>query len=192
MSSPPQASSAPDARPARRPGWFRRHKFATFVVALLAAMLALRLAWGWYCAKELAAAWDEVRRRGEPTTPEDLAVEPLPDRENAWLVYAQAAAAIKPGIDSPRNSALEYSTYPPFGPKWHALAAASEQGNAAAFPIARRARGLPRSWFPGGLPHADAQIPQLNDARRLAGTLSDGALYIAAKPSRVARRLGLR
>lgn len=174
----PSASDAPPARPPHRPGWCRRHKFATFIVALLAAMLALRLTWGWYCAKELAAAWDEVRLRGDPTTRADLSIKAIPDRENAWIVYAQAAAAIKRGVESPRESTLEYSQYPPFGPKWHALAERSEKGNAAVFPIVRRARKLDRSQIPRDKPNQRIEYSAgWNQTRKLANTVADGAQY---------------
>jgi hypothetical protein len=155
--------------------WARRHKFATAVLSLITFALLLRLAWGWYAARQLAAAMEELRRRGQPTTPGDTRVESIPDGENAWLAYAAAVRKLKPGVDSPRNSALEYPAYPPFGAPWERLAKASETANGAAFAAARAARRLPRSQFPP-VPQPGNR-PQWNQARTLANNLEDGALY---------------
>jgi hypothetical protein len=168
----------PSPAPRRRRPWVRRHTFASFFLALLCFVLLLRLWWGWYTARQVAAEWDKVRALGHPTTPEEVMGPLLPERENAWPVYAQAIAALKPRVDSPRASVLEYPGYPPYGAEWEKLAAASERLNAAAMSTARRARPLARAQFPpqrrtGGLPSATS----LGEPRRLANMIADGAEY---------------
>lgn len=157
---------APSAPSRKLRAWPRRHKFATFILSLLVLTLVVRLTWGWYCGRQLAAALSELRDRGEPTSASEIVVEPLHASENAWNVYAQAIAALKPGVDSPRNSGLEYPTYPPYGAEWEELAAASEQAHSVVFGSLRRARGLERSLTP----------PNTNSLT-LARTLADGAQY---------------
>src|SRR5687767_7888743 len=108
----PAAPATPDVpatpSPCRRRSWARRHKFATSVLALLTLTVLLRLAWGWYCARELADEWEKIRAQGHPTTLAEITPTPLPDVENAWLVYAEAIAALDPTSESPSNSAIEY------------------------------------------------------------------------------------
>lgn len=165
---PAVGDAAPPAQRPSRGSWPRRHKLASFLIGLVTVALVLRLVWGWYTGRQLAAALDEIRSRGEPTAAHDIMFEPLHPSENAWGSYAMAIAALKGGADSPRQSSLEYPPYPPHGAKWEELAATSEKAHGAVFSNARRARGLER-----------AQIPLLdwNSTRRLANTLGDGAQY---------------
>jgi hypothetical protein len=138
----------------------------------------VRLAWGWHARRQLAAALDDLRRRGQPVANNDAMEETVPGSENAWPLYARAINAINPGTDSPRNSALDYPAYPPYGPQWLALAAASEKANAGAFSAARAARQLPRSQFPRPRDYDPMYgSPEWNQARHLANTLADGAHY---------------
>ncbi len=174
-------SPAAESTPGRRRGvhsWARRHPQGAGVLTLLSLLLILRLTWGWYAARQAAAALDDLRRRGEPVRLINIVIEPLPDAENAWPVYMAARAAIKPGVDSPRASAMTYPNYPPYGAGWVAMARASEQGNAAMFPLARRARQLPRAQLRRDLSTATTISPSLNGARHLANTLADGAAYV--------------
>src|SRR5436309_8212841 len=172
------ATTAPamtDPPPRRRlRGWARRHIFTTFVVSAVALALVLRLGWGWYFARRLAVALEDLRRRGEPMELADFAESPLPPSENAWTYYAEAVRVISTsGVNSPHQSTIRYSPYPPHGTEWETLARASEKANAAAFPLARRARQLQRLQFPqtGSNPYRG----EWNDARNLANMLADGA-----------------
>ena len=174
--TPPPVKNAPVRRRLR--AWARRHVLATFVCALVALALLLRLGWGWYSARRLAAALDDVRRRGEPMAVSDFAESALPPSDNAWTHYAEAARVVSAsGVRSPRESTIEYPPYPPRGPQWESLAAASERGNAAAFQLARKARPLHRLQFPQTKPPGNAFRREWNDARTLANTLGDGAEY---------------
>jgi hypothetical protein len=181
MTAPTNASADPTAAAPRRRRFralLRDHRFASAVVTLLAFALLFRLAWGWYARRELAAALDDVRRRGQPTAPGDSAEEIVPDSENAWPFYAKAILALKPNVFSPRSSALNFPDYPPYGAPWDAAAAASETANAGIFPAARAARQRPRSQFPRPRDYDPAVgSPEWNQARHLANTLADGALY---------------
>ena len=165
------------APPRRRRSWVSRHKFASFILSLLGFVLVLRLTWGWYTARQLAAEWEKVRAQGHPTKLSDLEPAPLADAENAWTAYAQAIAAIKPGAESPRNSVIEYPQYPPHGPEWEALAEASEKANAGAFVAARQARQVARARLPRQPGKVWQPSPLLNKARGLGNTLADGAQF---------------
>ena len=166
--SPAVGDVVPPAPRFSRRSWPARHKFATFVITLVTASLVLRLIWGWYAGRQLAAALDEIRSRGEPTAAHEIAFESLHASENAWSGFALAIASLRGGADSPRQSNFEYPPYPPHGDRWEQLAAASEKAHGPVFAAARRSRGLAR-----------AQIPLLdwNSTRRLANTLGDGAQY---------------
>jgi hypothetical protein len=75
-------------------------------------------------------------------------------------------------VQSPAESPLEYSDYPPFPPEWHKLAKAAREANADRVKLARQARTAPRGqWPPGPL------LPYLNTVRALANELGDAALY---------------
>src|SRR5439155_4544034 len=128
------ATTAPamtDPPPRRRlRGWARRHIFTTFVVSAVALALVLRLGWGWYFARRLAVALEDLRRRGEPMELADFAESPLPPPDNAWTYYAEAVRVISTaGVTSPRQSNLEFPLYPPRGSEFEAMAAASEKAN---------------------------------------------------------------
>jgi hypothetical protein len=175
---PPADTSRAPAPRRRLRALARRHRFATFLVTLLALTLLLRLVWGWYAARQLAAALDALRRQGHPTAENEVVTESIPASENAWPLYAKAIGAMKPGVDSPRYSNLEFPPYAPYGAQWETLAAVSEAAHAPAFAAARQARHLPRSQFPlTATLSAGWNRPEWNAARRLASNLADGAEY---------------
>ena len=62
-------------------------------VALL-ALVCLRLAWGWEAKRRLTAKIAEYQAQGEPILPEDFDLPPIPDDQNAAVLYDQAAAAL--------------------------------------------------------------------------------------------------
>lgn len=151
-------------------------------VVLVLLMLALRLAWGWWVDRRVQAQLDDLRRRGLPVYVSDIAVEPVPDAENAWLVISEAAACLVPGVDSPRNSTGTFEDYPPFPPEWTQLAEASERAHGRAFALARQARRFPRADLQRRLssPLAvalNASWRMLGKSNQLDMALSDGALY---------------
>ena len=175
--APDAPAPRPPAGPAVR-GWAARRPGRAALVALVALVLAVRLVWGWGTSRRLDAAIEDVRRVGHPTRGDEVVFEPLPDRENAWAVFMRAHGGIKPGVDSPRSSILEYPSYPPYGPEWEQVASESEAENADAFRIARTARPLARAQTRQGVASANtAAAPGLNTVRHLANILADGAAY---------------
>ena len=145
---------------------------------LLALMLCVRLAWGWYAGHQLAAAMDEIRRRGEPASLAEMVYPPLPDAQNAAIEHRQAAAAMSAKVDSPSNSNLEYPSYLPFPPKWMEFAEASEKANANAFTTLRQSRPRTSSLYRRRLTSFWNTVPaSIGDVKALAVAVSDGAIY---------------
>jgi hypothetical protein len=161
-----------------RPWWRRRSAWC--VIALPVLMLAMRLAWGWYSARELAGQLEGLRRRGIAVSVADLPDAPsLPDSKNAWAIQMQAASAHVAGVDSPKNSSLTYPDYPPYPSTWMTMAKASEASNAGVMRLARQARGTDAVVVHARLrsPLYAMMLPGLNSARQLSNTVCDGALY---------------
>src|SRR5690349_1040834 len=104
LGSRPLSATATEAPGRLRLGaWAARHRFATLAVALVALALVLRLGWGWFAGRRLAAALEEVRRRGEPMALADFVEDDLPPSQNAWMDYAAAAQVVAAsGARSPR------------------------------------------------------------------------------------------
>lgn len=159
-----------------------RSRYFRGMLLLVFLVLAMRLSWGWHARGALQAQLDEVRRRGEPVTLEELTSEPIPDADNAWTLQVKAAGiAVRTGVSSPSASNDEYRDFPPFPGYWMKRAAASEAAHGQVFALARQARQLPRAQIRGALsrPAVGAIVwpTTLNQARHLANTLKDGALY---------------
>jgi hypothetical protein len=148
-------------------------------VGLLLAAVGLRLLWGAYVNHKLHAQLDELRRQGQPTAVQDVTFESVPDSQNAWLVYINAAQANQQsGVDSPSNSNDEFQNYPPFPPFWMKRATDSEKANAQAFVLARQARALRRAQMRHQLSFPSfTNVSSLSPMRSLANTLCDGAIY---------------
>src|SRR5687767_15131956 len=73
--------------------WVRRRPLVAVLGALVLLTLGVRLLWGGYLSHQLAARLQELRSAGQPTTLREIAVDEVPDAENAWLIFARAAAA---------------------------------------------------------------------------------------------------
>jgi len=152
-------------------------------VGLLLMVLLVRLTWGGYASYLRERELDLVRTRGEPVTIDDLAATrvPLPDDQNAAVVFQNAMNAVSRMVESPSDSNFEFPWYPPYNAQWLEIAGASEESNAQAFTMARAARALRRSQMslPTGSPLVNqVYIPYMSDSRRLANTLVDGAVYV--------------
>jgi hypothetical protein len=160
-----------------KPSYWRRHKLRALGL-LLGFVLAVRLAWGWYVGRQLAAQLAEMRRLDEPVEVSDVVCPSVPDSQNAFAVQLQAAKALAPKVDSPSNSRLDYRDYPPYPPAWWKLADASETAHAKAFQLARQARQfsqvqvLPRLTSPV----YKVSVPGWTVTRQLACTVADGAV----------------
>jgi hypothetical protein len=158
--------------------WWRRRK-ARAAVLVPVALLAVRLGWGWHAARARDAELAAARGRGETASVADVRLPEVEDAHNAWEHQVLAMQAARTGVDSPASSSLEYPDYPPYPPAWTRMAAASEAAHGGAFARARDARAFPvarlrRSVQP---PMFNAISPGLNNARHLANTVGDGALY---------------
>ena len=159
--------------------WLKRLTLAGLL--LLAALVGLRAWWGWEAQRRLRRETDQILAAGYPLRVTDMFPRPLPDGENAGWYLRKAADALPANRvnESPSNSPLTFPTYPPFGPLWEAMEQKSLTASARAFPLARHARG--RKEFEWGTrparPSFDILLPHINDARTLAHTLCDAALY---------------
>ncbi|HYE17311.1 MAG TPA: hypothetical protein VEA69_02645 [Tepidisphaeraceae bacterium] len=157
----------------------------TLRTALAAAVLLLliRVGWGWHLSSKVRAQLDAARARGEATTAAEVSLSAPAPGQNAWDLHTRAMNATIFGVDSPRSSNLEYTSYPPYGPKWLKLAEGSEARHGPAFALARQARAHPlaraRDTFD---PDPKAMMVNgLNSARNLANLLADSAQFLETR-----------
>jgi hypothetical protein len=153
-----------------------------WTLGMVAVVLLVRLIWGWQVGRVLRSQLDVAKARGEPVSIDEFRFEPVPDAENAWLLQLKAitAAGAVTGAWSPRQSNDDYRDYPPYPATWMTRAAASEQGHAQAFALARQARGLSRSQIRDRITSPvvnSVLVSPFNGTRNLANVLSDGAIY---------------
>ncbi|HYE17313.1 MAG TPA: hypothetical protein VEA69_02655 [Tepidisphaeraceae bacterium] len=173
-------AAAPDER-FRHPSFWTGRWVRGLVVALV-LLAGLRAAWGWSVERKVRAQWDAARQRGEATGAAEIRLSSPPTNEDAWPVVVRAIAALVPSVESPRQSNLEYTAYPPYGPKWYALAEAAEKAHGPAFATARQARSFPLARLRDkvdlsrNMPSAD-----YNGARELSNLLVDGAQLAEVK-----------
>jgi hypothetical protein len=157
--------------------WLKR--LALLVVLIAAALVLLRLAWGWDADRRLRRMLGPLEAEGSPLRVEDFTPLPVRDEENAAAYLKAAIDAIDRRNECPASSTLTYPDSPPFGSAWENLASKSVAASAKTFPLARRARAFDR--FDWGTqykkPATAVLLPYLNNARELANTLGDAALY---------------
>jgi hypothetical protein len=148
----------------------------------MVVMLLLRLSWGWWVGREMERKLDDLRRQGHPVKVEDIALAQVGDEENAWTWQTKAAKALVEGVDSPRNSNMEYPGYPPYSAEWLKLAEASEKAHGESFRLARKARELVKVQMRKELgPTSAYEVSHLNDANSLSNVIADGAQYKQTK-----------
>ena len=155
--------------------WPLDHKLV-MLPALLLMMLLLRLLWGVAVHSQLESQLRGLRVRGEPIDPSQITHQIIPDADNAVPLYRQALKAMVEGIDSPRNSNLEYPDYFPRPADWMKLAQASEKAHAPVFALTRAARQRSRAQFDTS-PNDDVDLRYLGDLRNFANTIADSAEY---------------
>ena len=178
----PSAPSAPAERERQVPfpvrfWWLKR---LTLLCLLLAGSLAgLRLWWGWEAERRLGRALAPVVAGGWPVRGRDMNPGPVSEQANAAAYLRKAAAAVDPANDSPAASSVAYPSYPPFGAQWEAAAEKSVAGSARTFPLARQARAFEQvDWgWRMRRPATATLLPHLNEARHLANTVGDAAMY---------------
>jgi hypothetical protein len=157
----------------------RRPMLGTTVV-LLAVVLIIRGVWGWHAQRLFDAEVARIRAAGQPVWSAEHVFEAVPDEENAWPLQVQAGTiTMTSGADCPAATNATYREYPPFSVDWIRTAAPSEQANAAAFTLARRARERERGQVITALPSSYKGIAtgNLNVLRNLANTVGDGAIF---------------
>ena len=149
------------------------------LVFLMALALVVRLVWGWQVNSQLNRRLALIRAANQPTNVSEVIYPSIAASENAWNLQMQASRALAPNIKSPGNMEGETFAYPLSDPHWLTLAERSETAHAPAFVLARQARGksdvLIRSTLPS--PVMNIILSYINDAKELACTLIDGAIY---------------
>ena len=125
--------------------WLKRILLSLFL--LLIGLILLRLAWGWYADRQLAALIATYRSRGEPVEKKDIAEKPIPDSENAAILLTQAEQAMT-------TSAEFHDLYMNVGFEHRPLASSAAKVldehlriNAAAFALVRHARRMGKAVF---------------------------------------------
>lgn len=73
--------------PRRR--WLKRITLTVLVLVMLAA--AVRMWWGYYADRRVAAFLAQAKAHGEPSSPVDLQTPPIPDEVNGTILVAQAS-----------------------------------------------------------------------------------------------------
>jgi hypothetical protein len=151
------------------------HKFKS-ILLLLFLMLLMRLLWGWSVHRQLQSQLSAIRARGEPIDPSQITHQPLPEDQNTVPLLRKAVSALVEGVDSPRNSNLEYPDFLLHSPQWMKFAEASEKAHGPAFALARAARQRQQAQFATSLPE-EIEPHFINNVRTLANVLNDGAEY---------------
>ena len=155
--------------------WLKRIMIAS--AALILALIALRVWWGWYASRHLQAEIDRIIAAGEPIYPEDFdPKEEIPDDQNAAKLYQEAAEKIV--LSEKQQKAFDrVYTYD------HPLAEHREtilsifNNNQQAFSLVRQARGLNR--FDWGVrirtPAIETSIPEFSTYRQITKLLNMAA-----------------
>lgn len=154
-----------------------RQRWWTGPVGVIVVVMAARLACGWWAKTELDRQLAAIRARGEPVKVEDVAVEQVPDSENAATLQIKAGEAAYSLLSGPRNGTIDYENYPPYPPEWWKLALASEKVNGNVLKLAREARGRSRFQLRQRLTSPIDAMAHANEFKGAANIVSDSALY---------------
>jgi len=172
-SDPSSVATIPRSSAARR-----LRRLGLCVLAYVIALGGLRWWWGCEADRRLTAKIDEYRRAGQPVLPEDFQVAPVPDEENAVLLYGQAISKLA----SPARGQPDFSDFlgdpTLIEEKRDALVALLEQ-NVEPLRLLREARGKPGvDWKTRpASPLVFVPLPQLSGARGLAKAASVAAWH---------------
>jgi len=99
-----------DEKPTRkRFRWLKR--ICVFLVVFHGVTIAARIWWGLYADARLREVTDRIRARGEPLEWSEFAPEPVPDDENAALLYKKA-------VDNPLLVDESSTFHMGLGPTW--------------------------------------------------------------------------
>ncbi|MFH0982329.1 MAG: hypothetical protein V2A79_12425 [Planctomycetota bacterium] len=156
--------------------WWLKRIFLACAL-LLVLLVGLRLWWGYVVHQRLQTEIDRLVAAGEPIFPEDFDTPPVPDPENAALLYTNAANAFV----KPAEATIDISLFPTssFTPAQLAEAQLYVDANTNALRLARQARDLPKvDW---GLhirrPAITFSLPAFTQQRQLARLLAVAARH---------------
>src|SRR5688572_5180731 len=115
------------------PRFWLRHKLLA-LTTLVALMLLLRLAWGWYVGLTLQHHLARLRANHHPTAAAELPFPQVPAADNAFTIHMQAHKALAAGVNSPSNNdAVDPPLFrPPFSQTWLQAAEISDRMHAPA------------------------------------------------------------
>ena len=150
------------------------------VLVIAGALMVTGICW---CIWALIAHWrlqaeiEAITALHEPLLPRDFAVAPVPDDRNAALLWRNVFAALPANDDSPSNSNLSYSDYPPYPPQWHQKEDKSIIVNAKLLDLAHIAASAnDADWGEASRsPHGSASF--LMPARATANVLGDAMVH---------------
>lgn len=154
----PSPAPADAVRPVPpRFGWLKR--IALALAAWIGVLVAARLLWGWEADRRMRAKIAEYRAAGEPVLIEDFQRPPIPDDENAAVLYKQAfreIAGVAPIVVTADDGTqvnvtlVDLIRYPEWLERYPTEIARLFDGHGEALRLARAARARPRcDW---GLP----------------------------------------
>lgn len=131
---------------------------------------------------KVAAMPQQWHQHGEPSALADLAPPDVPDDQNAAIPLEQAIYELDQQSAGPRSGNDEFPTAPPYPARWYELVKENHEENMLALLKVRQARSLPKiAWYPGIRDASDKSMTEafrgLNEARGLANSLADEALY---------------
>jgi hypothetical protein len=151
--------------------WWWTKRLVPLFAAFWIATIAARIWWGRYAESQLQAVRDEIAARGEPLEWSDLAPPPVPDEQNAAVLYRKAlqvpiepscacleriAEALSEGGRRPLISVWDLVDRPELRRRFRGEIRALLDQSREAFSLVRRARSRPRcNWnidfsTPGG------------------------------------------
>ena len=163
--------------PLARCWWLKRLAIASVMV--LVALVGAWFAVDGYFAAKMRARLEAYRAEGQATSIEEIAPPAIDDDQNAALLYKQAAAAMVAGVDSPRQSSMEYDDEMPPVPQWMEMTKKAVEANKDAISIARHAMGHKAGNWQTVYksPLINVLLPSLASQRALANVLADAAVY---------------
>lgn len=153
-------------------------------LAVVGVLVGVRLWWGWYAERRLAAAVAELRANGEPVTDEDLAWPRVPGEQNAAFYLRRAGAGFKLTQEQEEHERRGEFYVPQLSPEALASVGAMLEANRPALADVRRARTLAAEWGPPPRSWTETDwwpfLIEVGNQRGLAQRLSYGVWHAHA------------
>lgn len=148
-------------------------------IALLVLLTVARFLWGWYAHRQLQNELNRLAVAGEPLTVEQITPHDVAAEDNSAPWWKRAIAAINPQLQTPSQSDLSYSNYPPYPGEWVHLLETGVPGNAQAIALAEQAATKPATdWgIQISVPFNPGMLAPLNSVRNLANVVGDSATW---------------